>query len=271
MRDFTDDLRELHRRVSDANGYLRIAALRERLGALEADASRPDLWDDVDAARRVTTELAQVKDDIGLVERLEGQVSDVETLAELAREEGDVSLEPEILEGITALRDELDRLELRALFTGEHDELDGICTIQSGAGGTDAQDWAQMMLRMFTRWAERQGFAVTIDDVSLGEEAGITSATFRFAPSDWAYWAALCSACFDWACDTWTATCASRCSRSRPRARTRPVARGCACGRMRSTSIPQRSRSMNWTAKVHLPDDSGVHSKVLSALGSDHD
>ena len=174
MRDFTDDLRELHRRVSDANGYLRIAALRERLGALEADASRPDLWDDVDAARRVTTELAQVKDDIGLVERLEGQVSDVETLAELAREEGDESLEPEILEGITALRDELDRLELRALFTGEHDELDGICTIQSGAGGTDAQDWAQMMLRMFTRWAERQGFTVTIDDVTssgLGVDA----------------------------------------------------------------------------------------------------
>ena len=64
MRDFTDDLRELHRRVSDANGYLRIAALRERLGALEADASRPDLWDDVDAARRVTTELAQVKEQL---------------------------------------------------------------------------------------------------------------------------------------------------------------------------------------------------------------
>ena len=178
MRDFSDELSDLARRVNDAHGYLRIADARVRLEELEADASRPDLWDDADAARRVTTELAQVRDDITLVEGLAEQVSDLETLAELAREEGDESLEPEIEDGAGRLRIELDKLELRALFTGEHDELDAICAIQSGAGGTDAQDWAQMLLRMFQRWAERQGFAVTIDDVSLGEEAGITSATF---------------------------------------------------------------------------------------------
>ena len=178
MRDFSDELAELARRVADANGYLRIADARVRLEELEAEASRPDLWDDADAARRVTTELAQARDDITMVEGLQEQVSDLETLAELAREEGDESLEPEIEDGAGRLRVELDRLELRALFTGEHDELDAICAIQSGAGGTDAQDWAQMLLRMFTRWAERQGFSVSIDDVSLGEEAGITSATF---------------------------------------------------------------------------------------------
>ena len=168
MRDFSDELADLARRVTDAFGYLRIEDARVRLAELEAEASRPDLWDDADAARRVTTELAQVRDDITLVEGLQSQVSDLETLAELAREEGDESLEPEISDGAATLRTDLDRLELRALFTGEHDELDAICAVQSGAGGTDAQDWAQMQLRMFTRWAERQGCSATIDVLSLG-------------------------------------------------------------------------------------------------------
>lgn len=185
MRDFSDELSDLSRRVAEARGYLQIGVAEARVLVLEEDASRPDLWDDPDAARRVTTELAQTRDDINLVERLEVVVSDLETLAELAREEGDETIEPEISQGALALREELDRLELRALFTGEHDERDAICDVHSGAGGTDAQDWAQMMLRMYTRWAERQGFTVSIDDVSLGDEAGISSATFtvkgRFA------------------------------------------------------------------------------------------
>jgi peptide chain release factor 2 len=99
-------------------------------------------------------------------------------LHELAREEGDDSVEPEIAAGVDGLSAELDRLELRALFTGEHDERDAICEVHSGAGGTDAADWAQMLLRMFTRWAERRGFAVEIDEVQPGTEAGISSATF---------------------------------------------------------------------------------------------
>ena len=77
-----------------------------------------------------------------------------------------------------AWRGDLDQLELRALFSGEHDERDAICEVHSGAGGTDAQDWAQMLLRMFTRWAETKGFEVEIDEIQEGQEAGITSATF---------------------------------------------------------------------------------------------
>jgi peptide chain release factor 2 len=87
-------------------------------------------------------------------------------------------VEPEVEAGVTQLRAELDRLELRALFTGEHDERDAICEVHSGAGGTDAQDWTEMLLRMFTRWAERRGFDVELDEVQPGTEAGITSATF---------------------------------------------------------------------------------------------
>jgi len=178
MRDFSDDLSELRRRVTDARAYLRVDAAEARLAELEQAASKPDLWDDPEAARQVTSELARVKDDIDLVQGLEERVSDLETLHELAREESDESVEPEIAAGIADLGAELDRLELRALFTGEHDERDAICEVHSGAGGTDAADWAQMLLRMFTRWAERRGFGVELDEVQPGTEAGISSATF---------------------------------------------------------------------------------------------
>jgi peptide chain release factor 2 len=171
MRDFSDDVSELRRRVTDARAYLRVDAAEARLAELEQAASKPDLWDDPDAARQVTSELARVH---GLEER----VSDLETLQELAREESDESVEPEIASGIAELGAELDRLELRALFTGEHDERDAICEVHSGAGGTDAADWAQMLLRMFMRWAERRGFDVELDEVQPGTEAGISSATF---------------------------------------------------------------------------------------------
>jgi peptide chain release factor 2 len=105
-------------------------------------------------------------------------MSDAETLFELAVEESDESLAPEVEESVTGLAHELDALELRSLFSGEHDERDAVCEIHSGAGGTDAQDWAEMMLRMYLRWAERRGFTVELDEVSPGQEAGITSATF---------------------------------------------------------------------------------------------
>ena len=178
MRDFTDDLAELRRRVDDARSYLRVDALRTELERLEKEASRPDLWDDPEAARKVTTELARVREDVELVDRLDGEVDDAHTLFELGREEDDDSVEPEIVTALERLRAELDRLELRALFTGEHDERDAVCEVHSGAGGTDAQDWTEMLLRMYTRWAERRGFDVELDAVSEGTEAGISSATF---------------------------------------------------------------------------------------------
>jgi peptide chain release factor 2 len=178
VRDFTDDLASLLRRVTDAHTYLRVDEARQRLGEMEAEASKPDLWDDVDHARKVTTELSRVKEDVDLVDALDRRLSDTSTLYELAREEGDDSQEPDIAAGIAELQVELDHLELRALFTGEHDERDAICEVHSGAGGTDAQDWTDMCLRMYTRWAERRGFDVELDERQEGQEAGITSATF---------------------------------------------------------------------------------------------
>ena len=178
MRDFTDDLTGVRKRVEEAHAYLRIAEQRNRLIDLEAHAGAPDLWDDPDAARAVTSELAAVRDDVEFVDALTERLDDLDTLFVLGREESDESVVPEIESGIDALRTQLDTLELRALFTGDHDERDAICQVSSGAGGTDAQDWTQMLLRMFTRWAERKGFVVELDEVSEGTEAGLSSATF---------------------------------------------------------------------------------------------
>jgi peptide chain release factor 2 len=178
MRDFSDDLSELRRRVEGARAYLKVDEARTRVAELEVEVSKPDLWDDQERAKKVNTELAQLNDDVAVVDDLDGTVSDLETLAELAREEGDESVEGEIVSGMETLGRQLDRLELRALFTGEHDDRDAICTVNSGAGGTDAQDWTNMLLRMYLRWAERRGFSTEIDEVSPGTEAGLSSATF---------------------------------------------------------------------------------------------
>ena len=178
MRDFSDELGAARKRIDEARVYLKIDVQTARLGELEADAARPDLWDDPDAARKVTGELSAVRDDVDLVAGLDAKIDDLDTLYEMGREENDESLEPEIASGLEDLRGELDRLELRALFTGEYDERDAICQVSSGAGGTDAQDWTKMLLRMFSRWAERRGFTVEVEDISEGTEAGISSATF---------------------------------------------------------------------------------------------
>ena len=178
MRDFTEDLADVARRVHDASQYLRIEDAKQRLVDLEAAASAPDLWDDPDRARKVTGDLSAVREDVDLVDALERRVSDVQTLFELGREEGDDSVEAEVQTELDAMRATLDRLELRALFSGEHDERDAICEVHSGAGGTDAQDWTEMLLRMYSRWAQSKDFEVEVDETQEGQEAGITSATF---------------------------------------------------------------------------------------------
>jgi peptide chain release factor 2 len=178
MIDLTERLRALHERLAQAESYLRIPDLRARRPQLEAEMGRPDLWDDPEVARKVQTELSSVSDDLDLYDRLAGRVDDAETLYQLGVEEHDDSVEAEVLESIAALESEFDSLELRALFTGEWDDDDAVCTIKSGAGGTDAQDWAEMLLRMYRRWAERRGLEVEMDSVNEGQEAGITTAEF---------------------------------------------------------------------------------------------
>ena len=178
MQDFSDDLRRLRGRLDEAEAYLRVVALRARLPQLEAESSRPDLWDQPERARAVTSELAAVNDDLSTFDRLAADLSDAETLHELAVEEGDASVEAEIARLLSGLAARFDELELRSLFTGEFDERDAVCQIKSGEGGTDSQDWAEMLLRMYRRWAERRGFGIEVTAASEGTEAGYSSVDF---------------------------------------------------------------------------------------------
>jgi peptide chain release factor 2 len=176
MRDLTDELKALRARLDEAAGYLRVDELRARRPQLEAEASRPDLWDDPDMARRVTSELAAVNDDLGAFEALSARLDDAETLYELARDEGDDAALAEVEQSLAGIDANLRRVELQSMFSGEHDKRDALVTIQAGEGGVDAQDWAEMLLRMITRWAERRGFDVEVDEFTPGSEAGISSA-----------------------------------------------------------------------------------------------
>ncbi len=179
--DFDDELVRARERLEAAKAYLRVDDLSARVAELEADLAQPDLWSDPERARKVNTEYGRAKSDIDLLAGLEQRLSDAEVLWSLAGEEGEeaeAESAGEVGEALGVLSRALDDIELRSLFAGEHDERDAICEIHAGAGGTDAQDWAEMMLRMYERWAERRGFEVELDEVSPGQEAGILSATF---------------------------------------------------------------------------------------------
>lgn len=178
MRDFTNDLRDISQRVAEASEYLKIPQSRARLSELEVEISRPDLWDDQEAAKRINAEYANVKGDVDEYDSLKSQVDDLEVLHELAREVDDASQEDDIQSGIDKVSQSLNVLEMRSLFTGDHDESNAIVQVNAKDGGVDAQDWTQLLMRMYTRWAERRGFDVEIDDISQGTEAGILSAEF---------------------------------------------------------------------------------------------
>ena len=178
LRDFSADLAALRQRLTDAERYLDLEGKQKRLGDLAAEVARPDLWHDPDNARSVTTEFGRLSEDARLFDDLNGRLADAETLFELGVDEGDDSVEAELEAALAELARRLEALELRTLFSGEHDERDAVCEIHAGEGGTDAQDWAEMMLRMYLRWAEARGFGVEMEEVTPGQEAGILSATF---------------------------------------------------------------------------------------------
>jgi peptide chain release factor 2 len=189
-RDNASVLEELAHRLHEAEGYLNIAEARLRKEELEAQAAQPDLWDDQDKARAVTTELGRVSDDVTRFDGLAESLGDAQVALEMITEaaasgESDPGLETELTSSLETLERALSGLEVQSLFQGEYDEYDAIAEVHAGAGGTDAQDWAEMMLRMYSRWAERRGFDVEIDEATEGQEAGLLSATFivkgRFA------------------------------------------------------------------------------------------
>ncbi len=136
-------------------------------------------WDDPDAAAKLNGEYARVQRRLETYERLDADAADLDGLVELT--EADPEMEAELEETLASVEERLAALEEQRLFTGDYDAGDALVTVNAGAGGTDAQDWAEMVLRMMMRWAERRGFKVELLEASPGEEAGIKSATFRAA------------------------------------------------------------------------------------------
>ena len=175
---YDDELADLRLRLEQSERYLKVETLRARRAELESQTGDPALWDDPDRARSLTGELASVNDDLNAFERLSRDLEDAETLWTLAQEEDDASAQAETGEAVKALTERFEALELRTLLSGEYDDRDAVCQIQSGEGGTDSMDWASMLLRMYSRWAERRGFRFEVESIQEGSEAGITSAEF---------------------------------------------------------------------------------------------
>ncbi|MGB1622079.1 MAG: peptide chain release factor 2 [Synechococcus sp.] len=179
LTDFKRDLSELTDRLGNAQDCLDVPALKARQQDLEQLAAQPDFWDDQQNAQKQMRRLDEVKAQLQQLADWRGAVDDAKATQELYELEPDEDLLQEAQEGLNQLRLGLDRWELERLLSGEYDKEGAVLSINAGAGGTDAQDWAQMLLRMYTRWAEDHGMKVTVDELSEGEEAGIKSATIE--------------------------------------------------------------------------------------------
>ncbi len=151
--------------------------MQEEIGELERKTAVPDFWDDPENAQKILQRLNEKKEKVEKYLRLEKNYEDLEALIELGIETAEPELEQEIKEETKLFKDRLERMKLETLLSGKYDRNNAILSLHAGAGGTEAQDWVEMLLRMYTRWAEDKGYKVTTLDVLPGEEAGIKSAT----------------------------------------------------------------------------------------------
>ncbi|OBI43030.1 peptide chain release factor 2 [Mycobacterium colombiense] len=174
------DIAALDATLTTVERVLDVDGLRARIEKLEHEASDPQLWDDQARAQRVTSELSHAQGELRRVEELRGRLDDLPVLYELAAEEGEGAADAlvEADAELKALRADIEATEVRTLLSGDYDEREALVTIRSGAGGVDAADWAEMLMRMYIRWAEQHKYPVEVFDTSYAEEAGIKSATF---------------------------------------------------------------------------------------------
>jgi peptide chain release factor 2 len=173
-----EHIKEVTSTLASVEAVLDIPALKRELVDLEAAASVPNLWDDPQAAQSVTSRLSYVQGEIRKAQALRQRVDDLPVMFELAEAEGDAGLLAESEAELNAIAAEVAQLEVRTLLSGEYDSREALVTIRSEAGGVDAADWAEMLLRLYTRYCERKNWTYEVLDTSYAEEAGIKSATF---------------------------------------------------------------------------------------------
>ncbi|MBP3521881.1 MAG: peptide chain release factor 2 [Oscillospiraceae bacterium] len=170
-------LNNLKPALEDLGKALDLESAQRELEMLESESASDGFWDDLEKSQKATRRMNTLRGKLESQKRREGEWEDLLTLCEMGNEEEDDSLLPELEAGYAKLEQEMEEARLSTLFTGEYDANNVILTIHAGAGGTEAQDWAQMLLRMYTRWAERHGYSCNVADVTDGDEAGIKSAT----------------------------------------------------------------------------------------------
>jgi peptide chain release factor 2 len=178
--DFPSEIKSLRATMDSVRGVSDLDALKARITELEAKASVPDLWDDPDQAQQVTSALSRANTEYERVTGMDARIDDLEVLVEMGTEDGgDPETIVEAEKELDELKKAVSELEVRTLLSGEYDEREAVVTIRAGAGGVDAADFAEMLMRMYLRWAERHGYPTKVMDTSYAEEAGLKSATFE--------------------------------------------------------------------------------------------
>lgn len=177
--DFETEIKHLRTTMASVREVTDLPALEQQISDLEQQAAAPDLWDDPESAQGVTSALSRANAERDRIVGMDARIDDLETLVELGTEEGDADTLAEAETELTKVAKAVSELEVRTLLSGEYDEREAVVTIRAGAGGVDAADFAEMLMRMYLRWAERHGYPTKVMDTSYAEEAGLKSATFE--------------------------------------------------------------------------------------------
>lgn len=158
-----------------------MAGLEQQIAALEEQTVQPGFWDDMENSSKILQKTKGLKDRVAAFQELNSTWEDLTVLVEMADEEEDLSVLEEVTSGVSSLVSRLEQMKLDTLLSGPYDKNNAILTLHAGAGGTEAQDWAEMLFRMYVRWAERRGFTTETLDYLAGDEAGIKSVTFMIS------------------------------------------------------------------------------------------
>ncbi len=177
--DITDEIAALRSTFADIRSVVGVEALEAEIAKLSEQAGAPDLWDDTEKAQKVTSALSHRQSELARINSIEGRLDDLEIMVQLANEEQDAAAAADARAELAAISANLGDLEVQTLLDGEYDDRPAVITIRAGAGGVDAADFADMLFRMYLRWAEQHKYPVTVMDTSYAEEAGIKSATFE--------------------------------------------------------------------------------------------
>jgi peptide chain release factor 2 len=177
--DISAQVAALRSTFADIRSVVGVERLEAEIADLNEQAGAPDLWDDPDKAQKVTSALSHRQAELAKIASIQSRLDDIEIMVELANEEGDEAAAADVHTELASIQKLLGELEVQTLLDGEYDDRPAVITIRAGAGGVDAADFADMLMRMYLRWAEKHKYSVTVMDTSYAEEAGIKSATFE--------------------------------------------------------------------------------------------